>query len=146
MILHPPIAAAAVDVDAPATHIERAWRAQARIDRLKAALQRAETERDEALQLAREAGETEADIGYGVLRFITKLPVMTRVLDVEAFREHYPKEFRKAAKYSCTLKDAERVLGTDRLGELVTYRVGAERYELKLEPKAGGPVREVAEP
>lgn len=124
-----------------------AWRTEQEIVRLKRRVAKLEEERLLLIDEAREHGNTEADLGHGIVRLVVSPGTRTRVLDVEAFKKNYPKEFKKVATYSVKLTDAERVLGTPLLGELCVIREGAERVKLDFEatfdplaPKeAGGP-------
>jgi hypothetical protein len=110
-----------------------AWRTEQEIVRLKRRVATLEEERLRLIDEAREAGLTKADLGHGIVRLVVSPGTRTRVLDVEAFRKNYPKEFKKCATYSVKLTDAERVLGTPLLGELCTIREGAERVKLDFE-------------
>ena len=110
-----------------------AWRTEQEIVRLKRRVAKLEEERLQLIDEAREAGRTEVDLGHGIVRLVVSPGTRTRVLDVEAFKREYPKEFRKVATYSVRLPDAERELGTPLLGELCTIREGAERIKLDFE-------------
>jgi hypothetical protein len=113
--------------------LELAWATDAEIARTKRHLDRLEKDRAILLDAAREHGETEFATGHGIVRLVVSPGTRTRVLDVEAFRKNYPKEFKKVATYSVKLTDAERVLGTPLLGELCTVREGSERIKLDFE-------------
>ena len=110
-----------------------AWRTEQEIVRLKRRVAKLEEERLALIAKAREAGRTEVDLGYGIVRLIVSPGTRTRVLDVEAFKREYPKAFKRCATYTVKLQDAERELGTPLLGELCTIREGAERVKLDFE-------------
>ena len=125
--------------------LELAWQHKVRVERLRTALRREEEALAAALDEARDAGANETVVGHGVFRLDVKPGRMTRVIDVDAFRANYPEEFRKAATFTVKLADAERVLGTDRLGELCTMRTSAERVDVVFEPTFDPAAREVTE-
>lgn len=135
----------AVRETAPASILELAWQHKVRVERLRAALKREEEALAAVLDEARDAGANETVVGHGVFRLDVKPGRMTRVIDVDAFRTNYPKEFRKAATFTVKLADAERVLGTERLGELCTMRTSAERVDVVFEPTFDPAAREVTE-
>ena len=124
-----------------------AWRTEQEIVRLKRRVAKLEEERLLLIDEAREAGRTEVDLGHGIVRLVVSPGTRTRVLDVEAFKREYPKEFKKCATYSVKLTDAERELGKAMVHSLCDIREGAERVKLDFEatfdplaPKeAGGP-------
>ena len=122
-----------------------AWRTEQEIVRLKRRVAKLEEERVLLIDEAREAGRTEVDLGHGIVRLVVSPGTRTRVLDVDAFRTNYPKEFRNAATFTVKLADAERVLGTERLGELCTMRTSAERVDVVFEPTFDPAAREVTE-
>jgi len=115
--------------------LELAWQHKVRVERLRAALKREEEAFQAAIDEARDTGVNEAIVPHGTFRLDVKPGKMIRVIDVEAFRANYPKEFEKAATFSVKITDAERVLGTDRLGELCTMRTSADRVNVVFEPR-----------
>lgn len=110
-----------------------AWRTEQEIVRLKRRVAKLEEERLLLIDEAREAGRTEVDLGHGIVRLVVSPGTRTRVLDVEAFKREYPKEFRKVATYSVRLPDAERELGKAITHALCDIREGSERVKLDFE-------------
>jgi hypothetical protein len=135
-----------VDGTAPDTWLAAAWHLEAEVSRLKKELKRAEAARETALRNAVAEGATDVDLGYGIVRLTVRPGVEKRVLDVDLLKTHYPAAFKKIAKYTVTLADADRVLGKERVMDLCTTTTGEDRYTMKLEPAVVPIAREVSGP
>lgn len=128
------------------TWLHSAWEEQVHAQLFRGALKCAEDARDKALALALRDGIGAIDVGHGTVRTVVRPRTRTRVLDLEGFKTAYPDAFRKVARQSVRIADAEREVGKDAVAEFCSILEGSERAGLVYEPASDPFVDEEAEP